>query len=310
LVDFGSDYSFVSAAQKVKRHYGVDVASSTTRLDVEKHADNMRKMDYALTGKNRAEAPIIISGIDGSMVPIVSQKPTETPPKDKRKNKQHEWKEVRLALAKPKGSIKPIYAATIGTTDEAGQQLASVVNKAGRGKKTKIHCLGDGALWIAEQVELQFGADASFMLDFYHASGYVAEAASCCEPDSKKTWLKTQQTNLKEGRITGLLTELQTHINSACILGDECPAAKCYNYLVKRLKQLDYKTALAAELPIGSGQIESGHRSVIQRRMKIPGAWWTRENANNMIHLRTVVVNDRFDAYWADTRSQRGRRTG
>jgi hypothetical protein len=162
LVDFGSETSFASAAQKMKRHYGVTVASSTTRLDVEKHAENMQNMDYALMGKNRAESPVIISGIDGSMVPIVSQKPTETPPKDKRKNKQHEWKEVRLSLAKPKGSTKPIYAATIGTTTEAGKQLAAVVNKAGRGKETKIHCLGDGALWIAEQVEIQFGADASF----------------------------------------------------------------------------------------------------------------------------------------------------
>jgi hypothetical protein len=310
LVDFGSETSFVSAVQKVKRHYGVDVASSTTRLDVEKHAENMQKVDYALAGKNRAEASVIISGIDGSMVPIVSQKPTETPPKDKRKNKQHEWKEVRLSLAKPKGSTKPIYAATIGTTTEAGKQLAAVVNKAGRGKDTKIHCLGDGALWIAEQVEIQFGADASFLLDFFHVSDYLAEAAPCCAPDSHQAWLKKQQTNLKEGRITELITELQTHICSACALENACPAAKCYNYLLKRLKQLDYKAALAAELPIGSGEIEGAHRSVIQVRLKISGAWWTRDNANNMVHLRTVIANDLLDAYWAELRSSRPPRPG
>jgi hypothetical protein len=303
-VDFGVEHSFVSAAQKVKRHYGVEVSSSTTRLDVEKHASNMQKMDYALTGANRVESKLIVSETDGSMVPIVSQKPTETPPKDKRKNKQHEWKEAKLSLAKQKGSIKPIYAATIGTTSEAGRNLSAVVNKAGRGDDTKIHCIGDGALWIAEQVEEQFGDDASFLLDFYHASGYLGAAASCCDPTAKTVWLKKQQANLKEGLVKDVLADLQTHIKSACVLQDECPAAKCYNYLVKRTKQLDYKGAIAAGLPIGSGEVEGAHRSVIQARLKIPGAWWTRENANNMIHLRTVLANERLDAYWSEIRTQ------
>lgn len=36
--------------------------------------------------------------------------------------------------------------------------------------------------------------------------------------------------------------------------------------------QFKYKEALAAELPIGSGEIESGNGSVVQKRLKIPGA--------------------------------------
>jgi hypothetical protein len=32
LVDFGADASFAAAVEKIKKHYEVDVASSTTRL--------------------------------------------------------------------------------------------------------------------------------------------------------------------------------------------------------------------------------------------------------------------------------------
>jgi hypothetical protein len=32
-------------------------------------------------------------------------------------------------------------------------------------------------------------------------------------------------------------------------------------------------------LPIGSGEIESGNRSVLHARLKLGGAWWKAENA-------------------------------
>ena len=60
----------------------------------------------------------------------------------------------------------------------------------------------------------------------------------------------------------------------------------------------DYPCALAADLPIGSGQIESAHRYVIQERMKIPGAWWKLENADKMLALREVRVNGDWERYW------------
>lgn len=300
MLDFGADHPFAIVVQKMKRHYGVDVASSTTRLDVQKHAATMQKSDYALSGKPASEAEVIIGETDGGMVPIVSQKdPNFTG--DQRKNKIHEWREARLTLARPQGSVTPIYAAKIGTPDEIGSMLEATVNKAGRGKETKIHYVADGAIWISEQVENKFGADAYFLLDFYHASKYLAEASKCCCAGDSKQWLVRQQANLKTGSLSALFADLNAHTES-CTLKNDCPALKCYNYLIKRTKQLDYKSAIEAELPIGSGEIESGIRSVIQRRLKLTGAWWKPENAQKMISLRTVVANNRFDAYGQDLR--------
>ena len=60
--------------------------------------------------------------------------------------------------------------------------------------------------------------------------------------------------------------------------------------------------ALEAGLPIGSGEVESGNRSVIQARLKRSGAWWKEENAEEMLALRTLRASGQWESYWADLR--------
>ena len=66
----------------------------------------------------------------------------------------------------------------------------------------------------------------------------------------------------------------------------------------KRLDFMDYYKALSNGLPIGSGEIERCHRHVVQKRLKIAGAWWKKENANAMLNLRTSRLNGYWEAYW------------
>ena len=55
-------------------------------------------------------------------------------------------------------------------------------------------------------------------------------------------------------------------------------------------------------LPSGSGEVESGHRHVIQARLKRPGAWWKEENAEKMLALRVARANREWDSYWQGQR--------
>ena len=187
-----------------------------------------------------------------------------------------------MALARAKGSVDPVYAATLGSVNDAGTNLANVVKSAGECKRTKIHCLGDGAPWIAEQIETLFGSKATFLLDFFHASDYLALAATCCNSNKPRDWMHEQQELLKNNMAHQVLQNIQDHLQF-CTTKENCPAVKCFNYLSKRLHQLNYKGALEEGLPIGSGEIESGHRSVIQARLKIPGAWWDINNAGETV---------------------------
>lgn len=54
---------------------------------------------------------------------------------------------------------------------------------------------------------------------------------------------------------------------------------------------MNYREALAEGLPIGSGEIESAHRYVAQKRLKLPGAWWLAEHAEHMLALRINRLN-------------------
>jgi len=51
-------------------------------------------------------------------------------------------------------------------------------------------------------------------------------------------------------------------------------------------------------LPIGSGEIESAHRYIIQRRLKVAGAWWKADNLKSMLSLRVLRANGDWDNYW------------
>jgi hypothetical protein len=66
--------------------------------------------------------------------------------------------------------------------------------------------------------------------------------------------------------------------------------------------KLDYQAALAQDLPIGSGEIESAHRYIIQQRLKLTGAWWTPDNVDSMLALRIIRANNKRDEYWNQLR--------
>ena len=62
--------------------------------------------------------------------------------------------------------------------------------------------------------------------------------------------------------------------------------------------QFDDPAAIEQQLPIASGQIESSHRHLLQKRLKIPGASWKLENADSMRVLRVARKNQRWTHYW------------
>ncbi|WGZ96073.1 MAG: hypothetical protein QJT81_08895 [Candidatus Thiothrix putei] len=52
---------------------------------------------------------------------------------------------------------------------------------------------------------------------------------------------------------------------------------------------------------MGSGEIESAHRYIIQQRLKKSGAWWKSDNAADMLALRVMRGNQQWKHYWRNT---------
>lgn len=210
--------------------------------------------------------------MDGGMVPIVDPDPAQA---DQRKGKRLHWKEAKLCLAHAQGSRTLAYGGTLqGDVKQAGQTLFDCAVRAGFGQRSQLHAVGDGAEWIASQVEDQFGANDYYLVDFYHVCDYLSAAAKAIHPDdgAAVAWMDAQKIHLSQ-QADETLSALLAHLETADVHDAGAPVRRCHRYLTKRRHQLDYQSTLASDLPIGSGEIESAHRYIVQQRLKRPGAW-------------------------------------
>jgi hypothetical protein len=297
ITDFGADVSFGQVVEKLKEHYGIDSSASAVQSITKKHAKACHeRMEEEADLSGKVESRCLIGEMDGAMIPIVLFEANQSV--DKRKWRKTGWKEARLSVAREKGSLTKIFLATLGSTERAGTLLGRCAKRLGWAEKTKVHCLGDGARWIYEEVERVFGTQGNYLIDFFHLSDYLAAASiACCQNDSRK-WLKERQEEMKEGRIEAVLTLLRNHTESEEVKDENAPVRKCIRYMENRPGQFKYKEAIAEELPIGSGEVESGNRSVVQKRLKIPGAWWNIDTAEHMLALRCMRMNGDWKRYW------------
>jgi hypothetical protein len=143
-----------------------------------------------------------------------------------------------------------------------------------------------------------FGQQGTYLVDFYQVSEYLAAAAPRCAPDTPAQWLAQQQTQLQPSDVAGVQAALAPYLEAAEVTDKAALVRCCSRYLTNRPGQFDYQRALAADLPIGSGEIESAHRYVSQQRSKLAGAWWKEKTAVDMLALRTLRANGEWDQYW------------
>ena len=166
------------------------------------------------------------------------------------------------------------------------------------GTNSQIHAVGDGAEWIRLQSREVFQGQATFLCDFYHVSEYLGAAALTCRPAQPNRWRRTQQERLRRGAVQKVVSALEPCLEPKSTADEEAPVRQGHRYLTNRLDCLDYPRALKLGLPIGSGMIESGHRHVLQARLKKPGIAWLRVHADHMAHLRVLRANRKWQSLW------------
>ena len=74
--------------------------------------------------------------------------------------------------------------------------------------------------------------------------------------------------------------------------------ANLFGYLKRFIDAVDYDYFRAKGLPVGSGKVESAHRYIPQKRLKILGATWHPDTINPMLALRILRANDWWEDFW------------
>lgn len=280
----------------MNEHYGITLSVSSIRSITQTHAQyiyDRRREERIEEYPKVSGRDYVIAETDGSMVPVVV---TDKNAEDQRKGKKNIWKEARLCFAHAPGETTLKFGVEFQEgVDEAGKNLFDCACRVGFGLGTYLHSVGDGAQWIHGQIKKQFGLQGNYLVDFYHVCEYLEAAApSCSEKGRKASWIKQQKDFLKKGQAEKVIEALKPHLEPEETEDQNAPVRRFLRYLSNRPGQFDYPGAQDRGLPIGSGEIESAHRYVIQERLKIAGAWWTPENARIMLALRV----DRADGYW------------
>jgi hypothetical protein len=296
LTDFGAEHSFARAVGSVREHYGFEIGQSAVRDATLAHAQRARAQLQAQYAQPFRVLPLIgadhvIAEADGTMICTVQPGP--------RKGKRpRQWQEMRLVAAQARDRTTTVYGATFGSVEETGRRWGHVTRAAGWGLNSRIHAVGDGAEWIRLQSREVFGAQAHFLCDFFHVSEYLGAAAPVCRPTQPDQWRRTQQQRLKRGAVPKVMEALVAHLEAEATPDEQAPVRQGHRYLNNRLDCLDYPRALQLGLPIGSGLIESGHRHVLQARLKKAGTAWLPDHADQIAHLRVLRANDQWLSLW------------
>lgn len=313
IADFGAERSFQNTAVALKEHYNIEVPIYTIDKATADIARQAKHFNSQAPGSIQPAATLI-SEVDGSMLPIVGfgeEKPSPRPAAsdhpagkgpDRRKLRKCHWKEIRVSTVRVPGSLETYYGVAVGEPLAVGCMMLECCKFKGMGEATHIHAVADGAGWIAEQYDRQFGIRCKFHLDFYHVCEYLAAAArsTAMDLEQRNVWLEGCKKSLRESEIDTVITRLKSLAPE--LVGKEGTEALdiAIAYIEKRRHQLDYREAIRQELPIGSGEVESAHRHILQKRLKIPGAWWRLERAEEMAHLRAMRANQRWDDFWQE----------
>lgn len=147
----------------------------------------------------------------------------------------------------------------------------------------------DGAAWIWN-LAADYFPDSAQIVDWYHATEHLAEAAHELHPDDAdkaNAWYKRWLTPLFEGEAWRLAQTLER-----ADLHDQA------QYFENHKRRMRYQHFRADGFPIGSGTVESACKQY-KARVTGPGMRWSRPGAERMLVIRSAVMSDTFDDLWA-----------
>jgi Uncharacterised protein family (UPF0236) len=222
--------------------------------------------------------------IDGAMYPT--------------KEEKYSWKEVKLgrvirsqeilSLSEKRNYIETsTYVGHLGEAKDFFPKMEYVLD----GLKNLVFVC-DGAKWIWNWVDLNY-PESIQILDFYHAKEHLCEFAKDYFSDEKtrKQWIDNQSDALLKQTpeiVIQAIKDLEYQEKSTV------KRENLLNYYQTNRNRIRYKEFKAQGLYIGSGAIESAHKT-FQERLKLSGQHWTEGGLQKMTQLRVAYKSNDWE---------------
>jgi len=307
LSDFGSEESFAQAAKRFEEHYRYECSASTVSRVTKQIAEEAQEY----VGKKLSETGIgygqidnglekLLIGIDGcelrTGVSKLSDNSEQTTPVygNPKKEKEINRRDVRIGFARPLEAVSKIYVGKTDSYPEVAGQLFNASIPVGMSPGTQVIGIADGGIGLKEESENQF-PDMQFILDRTHLKDHLYDTAESSGINQKKRneWVNSRSEAISNGEVGSVQTGFRKLYEKT---GNK-RVKRITGYLERFYNCVNYNVYKADGYPVGSGEIGSAHKSVPQKRLKLPGACRHPDSVNPMLALRVMRANDWWDEF-------------
>jgi hypothetical protein len=194
------------------------------------------------------------------------------------------------------------FVATRQGMDALREQLHAEALRRGLGQAAGALVIGDGAVWLWRLADDRW-PQARQRLDFYHAVQHLAAVGRALfgeEPEKFKAWLRPLARQLKHESAVTVVRQLEEVLAGLSAGPTAQIVAREVNYFHEHRQRMDYRAALRAGEPIGSGPVEATCRQA-QCRFKRPGQFWSRAGDEALLCLETFWRNGRWHLLFPHT---------
>lgn len=187
------------------------------------------------------------------------------------------------------------FVATRAGLDALREQLHAEALRRGLGQAAGALVIADGAVWIWRLADDRF-PQARQRLDFFHAVQHLAAVGRAVFGEDKsrlKEWLRPLVKQLKHESAVKVIRKLEDLLGRLPEGAAAETVAREVNYFHEHRQRMDYRAALRAGEPIGSGPVEATCRQA-QCRFKRPGQFWSQSGDEALLCLETFWRNGRW----------------
>ena len=196
----------------------------------------------------------------------------------------------------------PLYDALIGDAEATWALVLGSLRLLGAAHAEVVECLAEGAEWMWDRPErltrlaAMPAATLVEVLDFSHASQYLYETVETCHgmPKAQRRALYERWRHALRHAANGIEVVMDARRALAATRRGKV-LKRALGYCEAQAHRMRYATLEAHKLPLGSGQVESAVRRVINLRCKAPGSFWTEARVSGLMHLRAAFKSGRWD---------------
>lgn len=187
--------------------------------------------------------------------------------------------------------------ASYAPSAEFSLLLRAEARRRGVGAAAQVVFLSDGAAWAEEIGDHCFTGCAS-ILDFYHVCERLHELANALDDSQAKQRIARWKRLLLSDRVTTVIEQGRTLQKEGT--QDADIAEENLAFLERHQHRMRYGTYRKKGWFIGSGVVEAGCKTVVGKRLKQSGMFWSESGATGVLNFRTLLLSGRFDAFWID----------